>query len=830
MMGGAINVDSSPGMGTIFTVHVSFRHAEVSTSATKLPLVSGLHVLIVDDDPLDCDALTEMFRGWSMQVNAVGSCSAALIFLHDSAARNNSVDLVVMDWQMPDVDGVQGVRQIQNAGFPQTPVLIMITEHDQEQVVRSAEVAGIDALLVKPINPSLLLDAITAAFATPVGINSIVTPFDDNELHGLHLLVAEDNAINQEIIINLLTDAGATVDCVGNGRLAVANVLEGSRRYHLVLMDVQMPELDGLAATQQIREHFTATELPIVAMTAHAMDEQRQRCLLAGMNDHVAKPIDPPALLATIRRWCGGTVFADEEPSLRPSMTALSDALPTFDIAGALARCNGNEDFLARLLLQSNDQFSAAALSLSSFVQNGELHDAQILAHTIAGTAGNLGIIALSQAASSLESALHDGNDEQVSELLERLLFAQDEARTAVGRVSVHNSAFLTANSVSAATGMETVALDVALRDLNELLAKNHVRARKFFHGIRSGSEGTALEPRAALLEKQLEDFDFTGAVATLQQLVDDRTARRMSVLLSATATVAVVDDDVTNIAILAQLLEPEFDVVFATSAAEALDLIPRVMPDLVLLDVVMPDMDGYTVCARLKMDPTTAGIAIIFMTGLQDSENESHALEMGAADYVTKPFSPNVVRARVRNQVELKRARDRMLTLAANDGLTGLANRRTFDATLERECSRLARTRGTISLIMLDIDYFKAFNDLYGHVAGDSCLRSIAEVLSAAIHRPGDLSARYGGEEFACVLPDTAIDGAVAVAEQIRAAICALAIPHSGSKASTVLTASFGVASIACVGDGDGEKLLRAADSRLYEAKKEGRNRVVSD
>jgi len=298
---------------------------------------------------------------------------------------------------------------------------------------------------------------------------------------------------------------------------------------------------------------------------------------------------------------------------------------------------------------------------------------------------------------------------------------------------------------------------------------------------------------------------------------------------VNAPATVLVVDDDVTSISIIAQLLEPEFEVVFATSGARALEIIPQVMPDLILLDVIMPDLDGYALCTQLKGDLATAAIPIIFITGLQESDSESHGLELGAADYVTKPFSPNVVRARVRNHVELKRARDRLLSLAATDGMTGLFNRRAFDVALDRECKRLARTHASVALVMIDVDFFKPFNDRYGHVAGDDCLRQIAIELGAAMHRPADFVARYGGEEFVCILPETLLEGGVEVAERIQAGIRGLAIPHDGSTVAKVVTASFGVVSDVCVQDMNVDDLLRSADACLYEAKAGGRDRVVA-
>ena len=298
---------------------------------------------------------------------------------------------------------------------------------------------------------------------------------------------------------------------------------------------------------------------------------------------------------------------------------------------------------------------------------------------------------------------------------------------------------------------------------------------------------------------------------------------------MSTTATILIVDDDVTSISILAQLLESDFDVVFAKSGGQAIELIPHVSPDLILLDVIMPDMDGYSLCTQLKSDPATQGIPIIFITGLQESEAESHGLELGAADYIIKPFNPNVVRARVRNNVELKLARDRLLALAATDGMTGLFNRRAFDVALERECKRLARMHAPLTMIMIDVDFFKAFNDCYGHVAGDDCLRQIANELIDAMQRPADFVARYGGEEFVCILPETALSGGIEVVERIQGGIRRLAIPHSASLVAPSVTVSFGVVTGVCKHDVDGEALLRAADACLYEAKVGGRNRAVA-
>lgn len=295
-------------------------------------------------------------------------------------------------------------------------------------------------------------------------------------------------------------------------------------------------------------------------------------------------------------------------------------------------------------------------------------------------------------------------------------------------------------------------------------------------------------------------------------------------------ATVLIVDDDVTSISILVRQLKSEFNVVFATSGRQAMELIPQVRPDLILLDVIMPDMDGYALCASLKADPETSAIPIIFITGLHESEAESRGLDLGAADYLTKPFfNTNVVRARVRNNVELKRARDRLLALSVTDGLTGLFNRRAFDVALERERKRLTRMHSPIALLMIDVDFFKPFNDVYGHVAGDDCLREISGAIAGAMQRPGDFAARYGGEEFVCILPESTVDGAVVIGERIQTTIRTRGIPHTGSSVASFVTVSIGIVSAMCVQGLNDEALLRSADACLYNAKAEGRNRIVA-
>jgi diguanylate cyclase (GGDEF)-like protein len=292
--------------------------------------------------------------------------------------------------------------------------------------------------------------------------------------------------------------------------------------------------------------------------------------------------------------------------------------------------------------------------------------------------------------------------------------------------------------------------------------------------------------------------------------------------------TVLIIDDTPFNIEILYRILAGICDLTFTTNGPQGIELAASAQPDLILLDVVMPEMDGYEVCAALKAEPCTRDIPVIFVTALGKETDEARGLEIGAIDYITKPISPPIVRARVRNHLELRRQRDILQRLSSIDGLTGVANRRAFDHALEQEWRRALRTGDFLSLLMIDVDYFKPYNDQLGHVAGDDGLKQVAAALEAGMRRPGDLLTRYGGEEFACVLPQTSLEGAVLVAEHLRQAVAGLSLPHPASAVAPHLTVSLGGAALRPADGLTAAALLERADRKLYEAKHGGRNRVA--
>lgn len=294
--------------------------------------------------------------------------------------------------------------------------------------------------------------------------------------------------------------------------------------------------------------------------------------------------------------------------------------------------------------------------------------------------------------------------------------------------------------------------------------------------------------------------------------------------------TLLIVDDEPGNVRVLTEVLRDVGNLRIATSGDRALALgASDDPPDLILLDVEMPGLDGWETCRRLKADPRTAPIPVIFITGLQDERDEVRGFEAGAVDYVTKPFRPVVVRARVRTQLELKGLRDRLEAESRLDALTGIANRRRFGEALASAWDLSSREGGTLALVLADIDHFKAFNDRFGHPEGDVCLRRVSGALSGATRRKSDLLARWGGEEFVCLLPGTTLDGALRRAETYRTSVLGLSIPAALGDDPGVVSISQGVAVLEPGPGADPLRLVEAADQALYEAKAAGRNCIRS-
>jgi len=290
--------------------------------------------------------------------------------------------------------------------------------------------------------------------------------------------------------------------------------------------------------------------------------------------------------------------------------------------------------------------------------------------------------------------------------------------------------------------------------------------------------------------------------------------------------SVLIVDDEKANIIALTHILSSEYTVFAAKNGSDAIEIAKEHLPDVILLDVLMPEMDGYDVLSCLRSTEITQAIPVIFITGLSNAADEEKGLDLGASDYISKPYSSAIVKLRVRNQIRIVNQIREIDNLSITDQLTGLPNRRCFDNQINKEWARSKREKTPLSLLLLDIDKFKTFNDTYGHQQGDVVLQVFAKTLQASLKRTTDFVARWGGEEFIVLLSNTDPDNAVSIAEKIRSSIEQILIPLANGE-TTKVTASIGVDSQIVTQDHSLNDLISQADKALYTAKELGRNRV---
>lgn len=291
---------------------------------------------------------------------------------------------------------------------------------------------------------------------------------------------------------------------------------------------------------------------------------------------------------------------------------------------------------------------------------------------------------------------------------------------------------------------------------------------------------------------------------------------------------VLIVDDEKLNQIVLTQTLAPFYQVACVDNAQQMFDFLTKNTPDLILLDLMMPGIDGFEALQQLKANSQTQDIPIIIISASENQGAEERGFDLGANDYISKPFSQTVVQARVKNQLLIKQKSDLLERLASIDGLTEIPNRRYMAEHLSKEWRRSIRSGTPLSIVLIDVDYFKQYNDIYGHQKGDECLKTIAKALSTNCQRGGDFVARYGGEEFIAVLPNSEETTALALANKLKTIVEQLNIEHTGSQIANYVTASFGVATFNQSTLTTECELITRADEALYKAKERGRNTVV--
>jgi diguanylate cyclase (GGDEF)-like protein len=292
---------------------------------------------------------------------------------------------------------------------------------------------------------------------------------------------------------------------------------------------------------------------------------------------------------------------------------------------------------------------------------------------------------------------------------------------------------------------------------------------------------------------------------------------------------ILAVDDEATNLMALNGILSTDYAVITAKSGSEALARAEEDHPDLIVLDIIMPEMDGFEVLERLKVSETTQNIPVIIISGLTAEDDEERGFSLGAVDYIIKPFRNAIVLARIKTHIQIIRQMRVIERTGLVDALTDIPNRRSFDNRIEMEWKRCARIQKPISFLMMDLDKFKSYNDSYGHQQGDALLKTVAKVFASSARRPSDMAARLGGEEFGVLLPETDSSGAAVIAEKIRKNVESLRIPTSDGKTITTATVSIGINTTIPHEKDLIREFLVKADENLYAAKNSGRNKICS-
>jgi two-component system, sensor histidine kinase and response regulator len=524
MMGGSIWVESSAGAGSTFFFTAWFGIGSASPERKRfIPDLAGIRVLVVDDNPQAREILRDALRGFALRAEAVSSGEEALRELV-AADSNDPFALVLMDWHMPEMDGLQASRIIKRGGrLRNIPRIVIVTAFGREDIRTEAEKIGVDGYLLKPVSPSLLYDTLMDLFATaeaePNGARISRNEAPAHDASGLRILVVEDNDMNQQIAQELFESAGADVTIAKHGGEAVRILREGPEipAFDVVLMDLQMPEMDGYTATGLLRADKRFKNLPIIAMTAHALVEERQRCLDAGMNDHVTKPIDPDAVFSALNRWAKPRETRAPAPAVGPA--AAEVVLPEvdgIDLADSLKRVAGNRRLYRSLLEQFVSKQGDAGLQIADALGSGDRELAGRIAHTVKGVAGNLGIGLVQSAAEKVERAIREETP-SVATLIEEF-----KSTLALMVQAIQTGLFGTApapNVVGGQKAFDAEAASAAVARLRAMIEANDGDAADAFPEVEEALSAIIDKPQLDALRDALGDFDFERALSTLAKV-----------------------------------------------------------------------------------------------------------------------------------------------------------------------------------------------------------------------------------------------------------------------------------------------------------------------
>jgi two-component system, sensor histidine kinase and response regulator len=532
MMGGEIWVESNYGAGSTFLFTAWFGIGSgVMERKRFIPDLVGMRVLVVDDNEQAREILSYVLRGFSLRADSASSGEEAIQKV-TSADSQDPYRVVLMDWHMPSMDGLEASRHIlRDSRLKHVPKIVMVTAFGREDIRTQAEEMGIKGYLLKPVSPSMLYDTLMDAFGVAEQEGGRSRPLRKEEdilspnASGIRILLVEDNEVNQQVATELLESAGASVRIANHGGEAVRILTEGegSPLFDVVFMDLQMPEMDGFTATRYIRAEPRLQGLPIIAMTAHALVEERQRCLEAGMNDHVSKPIDPDALFATLMRWAKPSQVQAAGIEAKPAKAADDVFLPEIDgvdVAGGLKRVAGNKRLYRDLLVQFAAQRGKADAQISAAIVDGDRELAERIAHTVKGVAGNIGLGQVFAAAEKLEKAIRE-KDAVVPALLEEFSLVLSRQGRAIRQALCEVTPDQPARWKTSAA-FDARAASVATARLGALLESSDGDAAEAFLAVEDILAGTLDKSRLDALSAAISEFDFEGALLKLNEITKE--------------------------------------------------------------------------------------------------------------------------------------------------------------------------------------------------------------------------------------------------------------------------------------------------------------------
>ncbi len=530
MMGGEVHAESVPGEGSVFTNTAWFDLDEDAEAKPARGAISaeleGAPVLVVDDNETSRTILRESLEEMTFQVTTVASGEEAL-----SAMRDAQTDfrLVFMDWHMPGgMDGIQATREIKHdTGLQNIPTVVMVTASNREDLRGDAEQAGADGFILKPVNQSVLFDTLMEVLGSGDGARSTLDqakslhPEIESTLDGRHVLLVEDNAINQQVASELLAGVGVTTAIANHGSEALTMLFEadGGAGFDAVLMDLQMPEMDGYEATRRIRADQRFADLPIIAMTAHGLEEELGKCFEVGMNDHVLKPINPDTLFMTLHRWTGTGEARDLAIPQGAAQAGLQELpeIKGLDTKGGLARLGGKREIYADLLVQFVDNHGADAKDIGAAMEDGRWDEAERLAHTLVGVAGNIGAEPLREASMALERNIHEKEKNQVRQALDKV--TKNLAELLPGLRTAAQALAEPAKEDAATPAFDRDTAETHLAGLRALLAEDDSEAVAYWNRIRPGLKALLSKLEFTALDKRIRGFDFGDALEVLTQL-----------------------------------------------------------------------------------------------------------------------------------------------------------------------------------------------------------------------------------------------------------------------------------------------------------------------